>query len=312
MEEPKYEPVYEEYEDYPEYPGMGLPASQLALIIGVNAVVSLVISVTVVLAVNWQVTPSVAVPAVTTVGDAAPSSEATVEIGSAAQSPATPEVIIYKVRAGDTLSLIADKFAVSLYDLMVANGLTNEDFIQVEQELIIPVGGLPTPTPTFTPVPPTPTETIPFDPPTPVPETIEETTEPLAMTDTTDLQETPLASTGTPLPSETPTAPPFTGVIVSIMEVVGAGDLSQEYLVIFNEGTGTSLKNWRLEGSPIGIFNFPDIFIFTGGTIRIHTKSGQSTPSDLYLNQQSPAWPAGSTIILKNNEGVEIDRYTVP
>ncbi|MFN8457710.1 MAG: hypothetical protein U0401_24160 [Anaerolineae bacterium] len=52
---------------------------------------------------------------------------------------------------------------------MAANGLTDQDFIQVGQELKIPAVEATTPTATFTPQP-IPTDTpLPFDPPTPLP-----------------------------------------------------------------------------------------------------------------------------------------------
>ena len=58
MEEPRYDQEFE-YEEYQEagLTNIGLPASQLALIIGVNAVISLVISIAVVLVANRQVLP---------------------------------------------------------------------------------------------------------------------------------------------------------------------------------------------------------------------------------------------------------------
>lgn len=50
----------------------------------------------------------------------------------------TPEVTTYIVRAGDTLSLIAAQFGVTVEAIMEANGLPDY-VIQVSQELIIPV-----------------------------------------------------------------------------------------------------------------------------------------------------------------------------
>ncbi|MDM8519239.1 LysM peptidoglycan-binding domain-containing protein [Anaerolineales bacterium HSG6] len=311
MEESNYEPAYEEYPDYPEQEGLGLPPSQLALIIGVNAVISLLISVSVVLLINWRTAPTAPVGAPPEAAVASATAQS-VEIGGEPNAQTTPDTIIYKVQAGDSLSLIATKFSVPLYDLMVANNLTNENFIQVDQQLIIPVGGLPTPTPTFTAVPATPTEVIAFEPPTPLP-----TETPASGGPVDEGGAQPMATETTPpqaeaTPTETSTPAEFTGIIVDITEVVEAGNIDQERLSIFNQGVGTSLKNWTLEGSPIGTFSFPDIFIFSGGTIRIHTKAGQSTPSDLYLGQSESAWPAGTAIILRDKDGLEISRYTIP
>jgi LysM repeat protein len=221
--------------------------------------------------------------------------------------------VTYVVEAGDTLGLIADKFSVSLFDIMTANGLTNQDFIQVGQELIIPLGGLPTATSTFTPVP-IPTETpLPFDPPTPLPEEAEIPPEPavtVGPSPTPTDTPTPALVTSTPLPTSTP--PPFDEIKVVINNVVGAGDLLRETVVILNQGAGTSLNGWKLEGSPLANFTFPDIFLFSGGSIRIHTAAGQNTPSDLYLNQGEPVWPPGTTIMLRDDQDNEISRFAVP
>jgi LysM repeat protein len=56
---------------------------------------------------------------------------------------ATPQVTTYNVRTGDTLSLIAAQFGVSIQSIMDANDLP-DPMIQVGQELIIPETG-PTP-----------------------------------------------------------------------------------------------------------------------------------------------------------------------
>ena len=46
-----------------------------------------------------------------------------------------PPTIIYRVQAGDTLLEIANKFGVSLHDLMQWNGITNPNLIYVGQKL---------------------------------------------------------------------------------------------------------------------------------------------------------------------------------
>jgi LysM repeat protein len=325
MDDPRYDPEYE-YDDYDDYESgvtnVGLPASQLALIIGVNAVISLVISISVVLIAGRQAIPGdVATPAadggqVTTkeVEDGQPdvpaSSEASIPEEEVSTEGTPIQSVVYTVEPGDTLSLIADKFAVSLSDLMIANGLTNQDFIQAGQELIIPVGGLATPTSTFTP-PPLPTDTpLPFDPPTPLPTDAQIPQEPAA---TVGPSPTPTNTpTASPSPIPTLTSAPFGEINIIISEIISPGDLLQETLVILNQGAGTSLDEWKLEGSSLGTVILPDLFLFSGGSIRIHTSAGENTASDLYLNQGEAAWPPGTTIILSDDKNVEISRFTVP
>jgi len=314
MDDPQFEQEYQ-YDDYPEVgtTGMGLPPGQLALIIGVNAVISLVISIAVVLLANRQ-GPAVAVE--TPAGADQPASQpaATVPPTSPAETappPGTPvQSAVYVVEAGDTLSLIAEKFSVPLSDLMIANGLTNKDFIQIGQELVIPLQGITDITPTFTPVLVASETPLPFDPPTPLPDDAEVPPEPVV---TVGPSPTPsITPTATPSPIPTSTPPAFDEINISISEVVGGGDLARETLVILNNGAGVSLKGWKLEGSPLGVFIFPDIFLFSGGSIRVHTAAGENTPSDLFLSQGEAAWPPGTEITISDASGAVVDTLTVP
>ncbi len=331
MDNPRYSQDYEydDYESRREVTGVGLPPGQLALVIGVNAVISLVIAVVVVLIANRQAIPgdiatpaSLVTPAATVGGQVAappvkgdstgPESETT----PAPAEPTPVESVTYKVQAGDSLGVIAEKFDVPLFDLMLANNLTDEDFIQVGQVLVIPLGGLPETTPTFTPEP-FPTETpLPFDPPTPLPEDAAVPAEPAAtvgpsptFSPTPLVTATIVSNSPTPLPTSTPAS--FDDINIVINNLQGAGELSQETLTILNQGAGTSLLNWKLEGSSLGNFVFPDIFLFSGGSIRIHTAAGQNTPSDLYLGQGEAAWPVGTSIILKDAGHKEISSFAV-
>jgi LysM repeat protein len=326
MEDTREDTRYENYEyyddeDYRErgVTSVGLPPGQLALIIGVNAVISLIISIAVFLIAGRQALPgdlvgSLAMNAAEETPSAATTEPAGAESGAGAvTAEVTPlQSVTYVVESGDTLSLIAQKFSVPLFDLMMANGLTT-DFIQAGQELVIPLGGLPTATPTYTPVP-VPTDTpLPFEPPTRLPEGMAIPPEPVVTvgpSPTAAPSPTPVPPTPTLIPTFTP--PAFNEINVVINEVVRVGDLYQETLVILNQGAGISLKDWKLEGSPLGIFVFPDIFLFSGGSIRIHTAAGENTPSDLYLGQGEAAWPPGTTIILSNASNTEISRYKVP
>ncbi len=84
-------------------------------------------------------------PTATTTFTATPSSTAT---ATSTPTPpptetATPQVTTYIVRGGDTLSVIAARFDVTVEEIMAANDLTDA-MIRVGQELLIPIEG-PTP-----------------------------------------------------------------------------------------------------------------------------------------------------------------------
>lgn len=70
----------------------------------------------------------------------------------------TPTPVIYRIKAGENLWIIAARFGVSHDLLRDVNGITNERALQIGQEIIIPLHGetgplKPTPTPTPTPLP---------------------------------------------------------------------------------------------------------------------------------------------------------------
>ena len=64
-------------------------------------------------------------------------------------SPTAAAPFLYIVQEGDTLTGIAERFAVEVITVMALNGISNDDFLSVGQELIVPDPntGLPSPSP---------------------------------------------------------------------------------------------------------------------------------------------------------------------
>ncbi len=85
-----------------------------------------------------------------TAGSAGAGEAASSEVAQAGPT-ATP--VVYVVKRGDTVNIIAARYGISVQDLMAFNGM-NSDLIQIDQKLTIPLGnvprgpdGLPIPTP---------------------------------------------------------------------------------------------------------------------------------------------------------------------
>lgn len=80
----------------------------------------------------------------TAVPGAEPGAEATVA-PTAVPEPTeeTPTQVIHEVQTGETLLAISLIYGVDVQDIVTANNLASADVLDVGQQLIIPVGGLP-------------------------------------------------------------------------------------------------------------------------------------------------------------------------
>ena len=280
--------------------GAVMTKRQTVFIIVVNAAISLVISLSVSLIMLYVFLLSLEVVEVP-VGPGAPAQAGSTALPpQAAATPSPkPTMTTYIVQAGDSLSGIAFQFDVTVEDLMRANGLTDADLLFVGQELIIPIGGLPE-TPAFTPIP-TPTKTpIPFEPPTPL-----STGTPLSA------QPTP---SGIPLPSsETPAPSPTKGstptifakpVDVEITEIVGAGNIAEEMVIITNRGQPVNLEGWTLSDLQDNVYTFPGILLWSNdASVRVHTGLGENTATDLYWKLDKAVWETGDKATLADKNG---------
>lgn len=204
---------------------------------------------------------------------AAPATDVAAQEETADEGPT-----VHIVQAGDTLGRISELYDVEMDDIVAANGIVNINSLSIGQELLIPIGGLPTPTllPTLEP-----TESV---PPTPRP------TE--------------------PLPSGT--------AIVEIGEVIGVTDLAREAVRITNAGTRPiTLRDWKLVDEHGNIFTFGDVTLFGSSTagspsILVHTEAGRNGPSDLYWGQESAVWEPGETVTLFDAEDTVQATYQIP
>lgn len=269
---PAGDPDWDYAESQSRAQGKGITTRQAVFLIVVNAWISLLITLSVVLIVEWargrQGPVIVAEPGQAT---ATP----TAQVGAVTPIPTTGgEAVIYVVKEGDTLSGIALEFDIPEKDIMRANGITDPNLIYKGQELIIPVGGLPTDTP------PSPTS------PPPV-----------------------VIDTPTPGPSASPAA----AGQVRISDVLGRGDLAVEMVVIINGERPIRLKDWILSDAQGHTFTFPDLFLGAGGSVRVHTTTGQNSVTDLYWGQSTAVWAeSGDVATLRDANGAEVYTFQLP
>jgi LysM repeat protein len=97
-------------------------------------------------------TPRVVIDLPPTATSPAIAAESTGETGDAAPTPASAEEedgVVHIVQPGESVSSIAGRYGVTLASIVAANNMENPDFVFSGQRLVIPVGGLPTPTPAW-------------------------------------------------------------------------------------------------------------------------------------------------------------------
>lgn len=267
-----------------------MPRKQLVLVVAFVVVLNALISATISVAVVLLMTGTTEVALGPTPTAAATVTRAVSEVGP------TSEVITHIVRSGDTISGLAFEYDVPEQDIIAANQLENPNFLQVGMELIIPVGGLSEATATFTPAP-TPTDTpIPFEPPS---------------ADLTATAAAELGATATPLPTPLPSGGE---VRIEISEVLGAGQIDQERVVLTSIGEQLAdMQGWTLSDGEGNVYTFPNFRLWAGGSVTVHTRIGAdgNPPANLYWGKLEPVWSPGEVIRLRDREGAEISTATV-
>ena len=250
---------------------------QMAIFLGLNVVVSVVVTLVVLTLWDSGRAASRAVPtamptssaAVAVPANNATSNQATAPTGAPAVPTATPRATSYTVKSGDTLSSISRDFDVSLADLQAANNLRDGDLLTIGQKIVIPVDGT-TPIPSPTPIRPRPVVT---------------STQSIALGD----------------------------AFVTIREITDGGSLSQELVILTNIGAKVNLAGWTRVDSEGRKFTFPDLTLLTSAEVKVHTTSGTNTATDLYWGQTTPRWGASGTVAyLRDPADKLIATYRVP
>ena len=143
--------------------------------------------------------------------------------------------------------------------------------------------------------------------------TVQETTTTSTITTTTTIPEvtTTTAPTTTTIPTTTTTVPETQAAISEIQfDAPGkdnATNINEEWVRVSGSGDMTS---WTLGDESSHVYTFPDGFML-GGTVTIHTGSGEDTATDLYWGRGSHVWNNnGDTAYLKDAGGNIVSEAT--
>jgi LysM repeat protein len=189
---------------------------------------------------------------------APPAENAQPEVEAPAAAPEAPKAEeVYVIQSGDTLAAIATRYNITIDEIVRANNMANPDFVFVGQRLVIPVRN----------------------------------------------GTAPRAGQGA--------EPAVQGVQVNGIE--NPGNLAQEVVLVANESNlPFSLQGWRLERENGPSYTFGSVPLFPGGSVRVHSAGGADTSVDLYWNQGSAVWQSGTVAKIINAQGQTVGTYTVP
>jgi len=102
-------------------------------------------------------------------------------------------------------------------------------------------------------------------------------------------------------------------VKADILGVSGAGVLASEAVTIQNNGDAPLLlTGWTLKDGQGSIYTFPQLTLYPGGTVQVHTKPGTDTAADLYWQLSAPVWKSGVLVALYDTQNIARAFYRIP
>ncbi len=100
---------------------------------------------------------------------------------------------------------------------------------------------------------------------------------------------------------------------VEIVNVIGAGDLNFEVIILKNSGkNAVSLSGWMISDGANFAYTFPALTVYEGGAFQLFSRSGVNSAIELYAGSSTALWKSGSTVVLKDPSGKIRQEYTVP
>jgi hypothetical protein len=92
--------------------------------------------------------------------------------------------------------------------------------------------------------------------------------------------------------------------VLEITNVVGAGDLSTERVMIRHVGDQElSLAGWQLQDGDGHTYRFPALTMYSDGAVTVFTQEGPSSVVELYWGLGDPVWESGEVATLLDPAG---------
>lgn len=116
------------------------------------------------------------------------------------------------------------------------------------------------------------------------------------------------------IPAAGPTIPTLSPdqAVVTIENVIGVGNLADEYVLIKSQSDGSLvLTNWQLDDGQGSVYTFPDLTLNQGGAVQVHTRAGANTVIDLYWGRDEAVWRVDKEVRLLDPTGSVRSTYRV-
>lgn len=115
------------------------------------------------------------------------------------------------------------------------------------------------------------------------------------------------------IPGTTIGTPSSNELNVAIVGINGAGVLASEAVIIQNNGSSPLiLTGWTIKNNTGSTYTFPQLMLFPGGMVKLHTKSGSDTAADLYWQRSASVWSSGELATLYDNQNISRAFYRIP
>jgi len=122
-----------------------------------------------------------------------------------------------------------------------------------------------------------------------------------------------LADCNIALPGGTTALPGAASINVNIIGVIGVGTLTDEQVIIRNDSADpVVLTGWYLVDNKGVSYTFPQLTIFHGAKVQVHTESGSNNASDLYWGRTAPIWSSGELVVLYDAKNIARAFYRIP
>jgi hypothetical protein len=102
-------------------------------------------------------------------------------------------------------------------------------------------------------------------------------------------------------------------VNADIVSVTGAGALASESVNIQNNSDAALLlTGWTLKDGQGSTYTFPQVTLYPGGMVQVHTASGTNTAADLFWGLPGAVWRSGDLVALYDTQNIARAFYRVP